>query len=156
LLFEAINIDKSTGAGNDTVFGQDGSDLIMGQQGDDTLYGGNGDDILIGGSNIAGALDGNDRLDGGAGSDAIAGDNADICFRPDATDVRFRLLSGMQIYDVPGVANSPAAAGLTANQLNDIDSLATAIWQADPRYAPRTITGGVLDKNSGHAEYHIV
>ncbi|HQV08466.1 MAG TPA: calcium-binding protein, partial [Thauera sp.] len=144
LLFEALNVDKSTGAGDDLVFGQGGDDLIMGQQGDDVLYGGDGDDVLIGGSNVAGvtddqgvfhyALDGDDRIDGGAGVDAIAGDNAEICYRPDDIDVRFRTLSGTQIYYVPGVPNSPSAASISDRQFDAIDSFATATWRADPRH----------------------
>ncbi len=153
LLFEAIKVDNTTGIGDDTVYGQDGSDVVLGQEGRDILYGGNGDDGLIGGSNVAGALDSDDRLDGGGGHDAIAGDNAEICFRPDAIDPRFRVLAGTQIYYVPTVGVA-APAGSTANQLALIDSYATATGQADPRYAGRT-TNGVLDKNSGHAEYHI-
>jgi ABC-type Mn2+/Zn2+ transport system ATPase subunit len=94
LEFEATNIDKLTGSGNDLIYGQDGMDVILGQQGNDVLYGGNGDDILIGGSNVAGALDGDDRIDGGAGNDAIAGDNAEICYRPDNLDPRMRARLG--------------------------------------------------------------
>ena len=138
LLFEATNVDQSTGSGNDLVFGQDGSDLIMGQQGDDVLYGGNGDDILIGGSNISGALDGNDRLDGGAGHDAIAGDNAAICYRPDAIDMRMRNIDGTVIYG-------------TTPGLDDGRTLVTGAAMADPRYAERT-----ADRNSGHAQYMIM
>jgi len=151
LLFEATNTTGAEGWGNDLIFGQDGSDLIMGQQGDDVLYGGNGDDILIGGSNVAGAHDGNDRIDGGAGADAIAGDNAAICFRPDAFDVRMRALDGTLIYGVTeGVNDGLAMIGVanTANTIDPTNPLRNAMM--DPRYAART-----ADRNSGHAEYLI-
>jgi Ca2+-binding RTX toxin-like protein len=132
LEFTATHTTTLAGSGDDTIYGQDGDDLIMGEQGKDTLYGGNGDDILIGGSNVAGSLDSDDRIDGGAGNDAIAGDNADICYRPDDTDVRFRVLSGTQIYYTPGMSNGPAT--LTAGQAAGVDSLVTTTAQADPAH----------------------
>ncbi|MCB1998992.1 MAG: hypothetical protein KDH91_00365, partial [Rhodoferax sp.] len=133
LSFSATHTTSLVGSGDDVIFGQDGDDVIMGQQGRDTLYGGNGDDILIGGSNVAGALDSDDRIDGGAGNDAIAGDNADICYRPDALDARFRVLSGTQIYYVAGAAHAPDAATLTASQFGAAHSLVTSAMQQDPR-----------------------
>ncbi|KAA5541791.1 hypothetical protein FYK55_16405 [Roseiconus nitratireducens] len=96
--FTALNVDQSTGSGDDLVYGQEGRDVLMGQQGNDVLDGGLGDDILIGGSNVSGALDGDDRLDGGMGNDVVAGDNAEICYRPDLLDPRMRVLQGTQIY----------------------------------------------------------
>ncbi|HEY9237367.1 MAG TPA: hypothetical protein VIP10_00890, partial [Burkholderiaceae bacterium] len=160
LLFEATNIGQTSGSGDDLLFGQDGSDLLMGQQGRDTLYGGNGDDILIGGSNVAGALDSDDRLDGGAGADAIAGDNAYICFRPDAYDVRMRNLDGTAIYGTTiGVNDGQVLIGNgSAHAANLIDPTQPSLNAAlDPRYAARTVdaSGRVTDKNSGHAEYVI-
>jgi Ca2+-binding RTX toxin-like protein len=131
LEFMATNTFTLAGSGDDTIFGQAGNDLLMGEQGKDTLYGGDDNDILIGGSNVTGSLDSDDRIDGGAGHDAIAGDNADICFRPDNVDVRFRVLSGTQIYYVAGMANSPTS--WTANQFAGIDSFATTVFQNDPR-----------------------
>ncbi len=116
------------GAGNDRLFGGDGNDIIMGEQGSDILYGGNGDDILIGGSNVSGAQDSNDYIDGGAGNDAIAGDNAEICFRPDDLDPRFRVLSGTQIYASPGMT------GLTTAQAIGTGSLVTGAAQNDPSH----------------------
>ena len=112
-----------SGAGADLIFGEDGSDVILGEQYGDTLYGGNGDDILIGGSNVWGekdkddpsilryALDGDDRIDGGAGNDAIAGDNAAMCYRPDAIDVRMRVLDGTAIYGVDGTTDGRLLIG---------------------------------------------
>jgi hypothetical protein len=131
------------GWGNDLIFGEDGSDLIMGQQGSDTLYGGNGDDILIGGSNVAGAHDSHDRIDGGAGHDAIAGDNAEICFRPDAIDVRMRALDGTLLYGVtPGVNDGLLMIGV-ANLANAIDP--TRPWiNAVPIRATREPCNGVV------------
>jgi Ca2+-binding RTX toxin-like protein len=153
LEFSATHTLTLSGSGDDTLFGQDGSDLLMGEQGSDTLYGGNGDDILIGGSNVAGSLDGDDRLDGGAGTDAIAGDNADICFRPDALDVRMRNLDGTAIHGiVPGVDDGQVLVGIgAANADNVIDPSNPFLnAQADPRYTVHT-----SNDNSGHAEYHI-
>ena len=149
--FRAINAGMSSGSGDDVIYGQGGSDVILGQQGKDVLYGGDGDDILIGGSNVAGALDGDDRIDGGAGSDAIAGDNADICFRPDAIDVRMRALDGTLLYGMqPGDSAGQVQIGVTraSNAIDPANPERNAL--ADPRYAVRT-----ADRNSGHAEYHI-
>ncbi len=153
LLFQATNIGSNEGAGDDLIFGEDGSDLIMGQQGNDVLYGGNGDDIVIGGSNVAGALDGDDRIDGGAGHDAIAGDNAAICYRPDALDVRMRALQGTLIYGT-GVDDDGQALVVQLQDDTHHHGVPVPIY-ADPRYAARSIVSGVLDKNSGHAQYHI-
>jgi Ca2+-binding RTX toxin-like protein len=156
LLFEATNTTGAQGFGNDLLFGEDGSDVLMGQQGSDTLYGGRGDDILIGGSNVAGAHDSHDRIDGGDGHDAIAGDNAEICFRPDAIDVRMRSLDGTLLYGVtPGVDDGLLLVGVAnaGNAINTAQPWVNA--KNDPRYAARTVTNGVLDKNSGHAEYVI-
>ena len=158
LLFEATNVTATTGAGNDILFGEDGSDVLLGEQFNDTLYGGNGDDILIGGSNVAGALDGNDRLDGGAGNDALAGDNAQICYRPDALDVRMRVLDGTAIYGITqGTDDGRLLIGVgDANEDNAIDPMQPDLHAMnDPRYAVRVMGNGGLDKNSGHAEYVI-
>ena len=130
LEFSATQTTTLAGSGDDTIYGQDGDDLIMGEQGKDTLYGGNGDDILIGGSNVAGSLDSDDRIDGGGGNDAIAGDNADICYRPDDIDPRYRVLSGLQIYPEPGVAGATAAQISAAGTV----SLATLTPQSDPSH----------------------
>ena len=54
------------GGGNDVVHGAAGSDMIDGGTGDDTLNGNDGLDIIHGG-------DGNDTIDGGAGDDALNG-----------------------------------------------------------------------------------
>ena len=56
----------SGGAGNDVVHGAAGSDMIDGGTGDDTLNGNDGLDIIYGG-------DGTDVIDGGAGDDALYG-----------------------------------------------------------------------------------
>ena len=117
LSFEATNVDKSTGSGDDLVFGGDGRDILMGQQGNDVLYGGLGDDIVIGGSNISGALDGDDRLDGGAGNDVVVGDNAEICYRPDDLDPRMRALTDTQLYGTtPGIDDGEALVTALVNQ----------------------------------------
>ena len=56
----------SGGGGNDTIHGAAGSDMIDGGTGDDTLNGNDGLDIIYG-------ADGNDVVDGGAGDDALYG-----------------------------------------------------------------------------------
>lgn len=65
------------GAGNDTVYGEDGNDLIddfghesTGSGGDDFFYGGSGADTLYG-------WIGNDHLDGGIDSDLMFGEEGD-------------------------------------------------------------------------------
>ncbi|OQB78614.1 MAG: Bifunctional hemolysin/adenylate cyclase precursor [Planctomycetes bacterium ADurb.Bin126] len=152
LIFQTTNVDKSTGAGNDLVFGEGGMDVILGQQGDDVLYGGDGDDILIGGSNVSGvdgkfALDGDDRIDGGGGNDAIAGDNASICYRPDNLDPRMRALLGTAIYGVTqGVDDGRAL----------VDGLGDGGW-VYPAYAdPRGVLPSEATADSPiHREYVI-
>src|SRR5690606_1062139 len=107
------------------------------------------------------ALDSHDRIDGGDGHDAIAGDNADICFRPDALDVRMRALDGTLIYGTTlGVGSNDGEVLIgVANAANAIDPAMPHVNALnDPRYAARAIhpmTGFVIDKNSGHAQYRI-
>ncbi|WP_291298763.1 calcium-binding protein [Elioraea sp.] len=57
-----------TGAGNDHVDGGAGNDYIDGGSGNDTLLGGSGNDTVKGGS-------GNDTIDGGSGADYIEGND---------------------------------------------------------------------------------
>ncbi|MBI1494709.1 pre-peptidase C-terminal domain-containing protein, partial [Halocynthiibacter styelae] len=54
--------NATTGAGDDTVTGNDANNIIRGGGGNDTLYGGVGNDVLVGGS-------GGDVLNGGTGVD---------------------------------------------------------------------------------------
>ncbi len=72
------------GAGQDTIYGQEGDDSISGGADDDQLYGEEGNDTIDGGlgaDHIYGGLgddsivggDGDDTLDGGAGNDLLTG-----------------------------------------------------------------------------------
>ncbi|WP_167737306.1 M10 family metallopeptidase C-terminal domain-containing protein [Sphingomonas parva] len=69
----AVTIENArSGAGNDTLTGNDAGNLLDGGAGNDVLIGGAGADRLVGGL-------GQDRLDGGAGADLFvfaAGDSA--------------------------------------------------------------------------------
>jgi Peptidase M10 serralysin C terminal len=69
----AYNVDienARTGAGNDTVTGNDLDNLLFSNAGDDTVIGGGGDDVINGGA-------GRDVLTGGAGDDRIYIDASD-------------------------------------------------------------------------------
>ena len=141
--------------GNDTIDTGDRNDIVLGGFGDDVIDTGGGYNIALGDSGrvTSAPFDTTDRAlilfavhdftvcrvettsdtdfsDGG--NDAIAGDNAAICYRPDNIDPRFRVLSGTQIYYVPGVPNSPTS--WTTKQFAGIDSFATATAQNDPRH----------------------
>lgn len=100
----SILTGNGTGAGNDTVHGDEGDDFIIGQQGDDLLYGDAGDDDIWGGHNLSGGVDGSDRIDGGSGDDVILGDNGAISRRNDAVTPRSRVLVGPVIYTETGDA----------------------------------------------------
>jgi Ca2+-binding RTX toxin-like protein len=67
--------DSVIGAGNDTLYGDEGEDILIGGAGDDYLDGGDGDDVLVGGTGddtiVGGA--GDDRAFGGEGADTISG-----------------------------------------------------------------------------------
>ena len=73
--FVSIFTADNTGAGNDTIHGDDGHDFILGQQGDDSIDGGDGEDDITGGHNVLSGADGHDFIDGGADADVILGDN---------------------------------------------------------------------------------
>ncbi len=69
----------TTGAGDDTIRGNDFANLLSGADGDDELEGYGGNDVLLGGAGID-DLDGgagDDVLDGGAGNDWLLGDRGD-------------------------------------------------------------------------------
>jgi len=67
--------DAVIGAGNDTLYGDEGEDILIGGAGNDYLDGGDSDDILVGGTGddtiVGGA--GDDRAFGGEGADTISG-----------------------------------------------------------------------------------
>lgn len=69
----------TTGAGDDTIRGNDFANVLSGADGDDELEGDGGDDALQGGAGID-DLDGgagDDAVDGGAGNDWLLGDSGD-------------------------------------------------------------------------------
>ena len=80
--------NATTGAGNDTLLGQeadntlsagDGNDSLVGNDGDDTLFGGAGDDTMHGGNDkdsLRGG-EGADRLYGGSSADRLYGEGGD-------------------------------------------------------------------------------
>ncbi len=71
---EGVN-RMSSGAGDDTLWGDGGNDRLEGGAGNDSLNGGNGDDIItdsFGDDNIKGG-DGNDVINGGPGINLILG-----------------------------------------------------------------------------------
>jgi hypothetical protein len=67
---EAQRIWLSTGADNDTLYGNGGNDILATAGGNDYLNGGDGNDSLVGGG-------GNDQLLGGAGNDVLQGGRSD-------------------------------------------------------------------------------
>lgn len=80
----------------------------------DTIFGNEGDDVLIGGA--AG-----DNIDGNTARDLIFGDNASLDrtgYVGDATNPRFRVLSGTQLYSATDAV------------------LVTSAWQPDPTSTP--------------------
>ncbi len=80
-------IERTGGAGDDTLTGGVGNDILKGGLGDDILTGGDGDDTLTGGTASAGAdadfllmnpgSSDDDTLDGGAGNDVLDGGAGD-------------------------------------------------------------------------------
>ncbi|SDG92484.1 MULTISPECIES: Ig-like domain-containing protein [unclassified Duganella] len=68
---EAQRIVLSTGADNDTLYGNGGDDILGTAGGNDYLNGGDGLDWLAGGG-------GNDQLLGGAGNDVLQGGRSDV------------------------------------------------------------------------------
>lgn len=61
------------GGGNDNLYGGGDRDWLYGQNGNDTLHGGSGDDRLYGGAgnDLLNGQSGNDRLYGGTGNDIL-------------------------------------------------------------------------------------
>jgi len=62
-----------TGAGNDSIQGNDNGNYIAGGAGADSISGGSGNDHLYGAATTAVAGDGADTINGGAGSDYLQG-----------------------------------------------------------------------------------
>ncbi|PLW82817.1 hypothetical protein CWI75_09650 [Kineobactrum sediminis] len=114
-----ISSAADASAAGDTLYGgsladndtDTGGNIILGQQGADTIYGGGGDDDIYGGHNVAGGSDTGDRIDAGAGNDVVLGDNGLIERSASATDPRFTVLTGSEIYDDQG--NAQVADGNT-------------------------------------------
>ena len=87
--------NATTGAGNDTITGNDLGNILTSNGGADTLYGARGNDVLHGGAGndrLEGG-DGNDILDGGAGVDILIGGAGDDLIYYDSLD-NFTLLNG--------------------------------------------------------------
>uniref|UniRef100_UPI00286D38DB DUF4214 domain-containing protein n=1 Tax=Brevundimonas sp. TaxID=1871086 RepID=UPI00286D38DB len=110
-----------TGAGNDSVTGDDranviqtgaGADLVNAGSGDDRVLGGDGDDTLNGqdGADYMDGGAGNDRLDGGAGDDTLVGGQADTLIG--GTGVDTAILSGAYFNYTFGFSNGTATATL--------------------------------------------
>jgi len=72
-----------TGAGNDTITGNNANNTLTGNGGADSMFGGNGNDTLFGG-------DANDTLAGGQGADLVDGGNGDDTILGDAGDDELR------------------------------------------------------------------
>lgn len=66
-----------TGAGGDTITGNDNSNYVLAGAGADSIVGGSGNDHLYGAAAVAVAGDGADTISGGAGSDYIQGNAGD-------------------------------------------------------------------------------
>lgn len=62
-----------TGAGNDTIAGNNYHDVLIGGAGKDSIYGGSGNDHIYGGGMVQTPGDGADDLRGGDGSDYLQG-----------------------------------------------------------------------------------
>ena len=116
LLDTTLDGDAVDIGGDDVIRGESGDDVIHGMVGDDTLYGNGHDDTVYGGPGrdqilgdggediLVGGGDA-DVIDGGAGDDLIFGDHVrlDRTFSlEEATDPRFRSLTGEEIYDADG------------------------------------------------------
>ncbi|NPD14038.1 hypothetical protein HOY34_02350 [Xinfangfangia sp. D13-10-4-6] len=109
--------NATTGAGNDTIHGNNVANVIRSGAGNDQLYGGGGDDILIGGA-------GADRLDGGAGRDRADYSDATAAVRVDLISpaVNTGFAAGdvfVSIEDLQGSGYNDTLMG---------DNIANAIW----------------------------
>jgi Ca2+-binding RTX toxin-like protein len=71
------------GGGNDQVFGGGGNDTLKGNSGNDTMKGEAGNDAMEGGSgnDYLEGNDGNDTIDGGSGNDSVLGGNGNDTLR---------------------------------------------------------------------------
>lgn len=79
-VIEGGNDDLRGGAGDDTIFGNEGDDEINGGTGNDTLFGDEGHDTMSGGAD-------HDRMEGGTGNDKMRGqDGDDILSGGEGTD----------------------------------------------------------------------
>ncbi len=98
----------TSGAGNDTITGNDVNNLIAVGAGDDTASGGNGDDTINGGIG-ADTLDGeagNDSLNGGAGADSLNGGDGNDTLNGGAGGDALVGGLGNDVYIVDDVADS--------------------------------------------------
>jgi hypothetical protein len=108
---EAQRIVLSTGADNDTLYGNGGNDILVTAGGNDYLDGGDGFDTLAGGA-------GNDVLSGGAGNDVLQGG------RSDAGQWQFFLKDGKVVgLHQQALAGTMAVESLGAAELNSTQAL---------------------------------
>ena len=148
--YDAIDTLEENLGGDDLLYGNGGLNIILGQQGSDKIYGGDNDDDLIGGHNVPDGYDGADFIDGGAGNDVILGDNGSILRSASATDPRFTVLEGTQIYNDNSFAlvedgNSIGAnpAGVEARRILLFDHDNSAANNGN--FGDDTIAGGADD-----------
>lgn len=106
-----------TGAGNDSITGNDNGNAIMGGAGSDTIIGGRGNEHLYGGGTVAVAGDGADRIDGGAGNDYIQGNAGDD--RLDGGDGSDRIQGGQGNDSIIGGTGNDSVNGNLGNDVID-------------------------------------
>ena len=148
-----------TGAGDDVVLGDHGVLTYLAgvlQQllplanaigGHDVVFTGAGEDVVLGGT-------GSDAIDAGADRDLVLGDNAELLRKGDATSLRFRMLTGQQIYGTALVEAGNALVG-SAGQLNPdgygwwasytLTILDHSFGTATDRYGDDQLAGGADD-----------
>ncbi|WP_195763541.1 Ig-like domain-containing protein [Duganella guangzhouensis] len=112
---EAQRIWLSTGADNDTLYGNGGNDILGTAAGNDYLDGGDGDDSLAGGA-------GDDHLVGGAGNDVLQGG------RSDSGQWQFYLKDGKVVATHQiALAGSTVTETVTAAELDASQALLTFV-----------------------------
>jgi Ca2+-binding RTX toxin-like protein len=153
-----ISMDADVSAGDDTIYGgslavldtDSGTNILLGQQGSDSIYGGGSDDDIYGGHNVANGADAGDFIDGAAGNDVIIGDNGLIEHTAAATDPRFTVLTGTQIYDQFG---NPLVAdgGMMGENPAGVEARRVMLFDHDDstdnagKFGDDTIAGGADD-----------
>ena len=99
------DINGSTFAGEDTLYGGDGNDTIWGGDDNDDIYGGADNDILNGGN-------GDDSIEGGTGNDTVyAGTGNDIAYGEDGVDALYGNAGNDELYGGAGADTVDGDAG---------------------------------------------